>query len=349
MSYFRRLTETTPTRLWINNPTHTEARLAIDAGAIACTTNPSYTAKMLEHPEMGDEVQGIIADAIAQYEDDERAAEQVQLELVGRTAEPFAELHRQSEGHEGFVSLQSNPHTDHDAARIVSDARNLIQRCPNGIAKVPATAAGFEAIETLLAESIPVIVTEVMAISQAVYAAELYRKIVSNASAGPAYFVTHITGIFDEYVAAWSRENDVALDGTLIANAGTIVARKLYALYREREYPGILLGGGARERRHFTELVGGALHVTINWKGMAEELIRDDSPIEERIAIEHDEGDIEQLAAAVPAFDRAIGEVALAVHEFETYGPVELFRSMFVDGWNELRRAVTKEREGEAR
>ena len=41
--YFHRLHQETPTRLWINNPTLEEADLAIDAGAISCTTNPSYS------------------------------------------------------------------------------------------------------------------------------------------------------------------------------------------------------------------------------------------------------------------------------------------------------------------
>ena len=41
--YFHRLHQETPTRLWINNPTLEEADLAIEAGAISCTTNPSYS------------------------------------------------------------------------------------------------------------------------------------------------------------------------------------------------------------------------------------------------------------------------------------------------------------------
>ena len=46
--YFHRLHQETPTRLWINNPTLEEADLAIAAGAISCTTNPAYSARIVK-------------------------------------------------------------------------------------------------------------------------------------------------------------------------------------------------------------------------------------------------------------------------------------------------------------
>jgi transaldolase len=47
MGYFRRVQAETPTRFWINNPTPAETRLAIEAGATACTTNPTFAAKLI--------------------------------------------------------------------------------------------------------------------------------------------------------------------------------------------------------------------------------------------------------------------------------------------------------------
>ena len=46
-SYFLRVKKQTPTRLWINNPTTQEADKAIAAGAISCTTNPTYCMKQI--------------------------------------------------------------------------------------------------------------------------------------------------------------------------------------------------------------------------------------------------------------------------------------------------------------
>jgi len=47
--YFHRVAAQTTTRLWINNPTGEEADLAIEAGAIGCTTNPAYCARLLRN------------------------------------------------------------------------------------------------------------------------------------------------------------------------------------------------------------------------------------------------------------------------------------------------------------
>ena len=45
--YFKRVSKHTATRFWINNVTREEADLALEAGAVGCTQNPSYTWKML--------------------------------------------------------------------------------------------------------------------------------------------------------------------------------------------------------------------------------------------------------------------------------------------------------------
>ena len=52
-NYFERVRELTPTKFWVNNVTRDEARIGIDAGAMGCTQNPSYTWKMVSHPMIG--------------------------------------------------------------------------------------------------------------------------------------------------------------------------------------------------------------------------------------------------------------------------------------------------------
>ena len=44
------------------------------------------------------------------------------------------------------------------------------------IAKIPVTAAGLKAIEYLIGEDVPIIATEVMAISQAITVCKLYER-----------------------------------------------------------------------------------------------------------------------------------------------------------------------------
>ncbi|MHB8279711.1 MAG: hypothetical protein ACYDIA_18950 [Candidatus Humimicrobiaceae bacterium] len=80
--YFKRVSGQTPTRLWINNPIPEEACKAIDAGAISCTTNPTFCMKMLTNESEYEGVIGIIDSIIKEEESDKKAADSVQQKLV---------------------------------------------------------------------------------------------------------------------------------------------------------------------------------------------------------------------------------------------------------------------------
>ena len=185
-------------------------------------------------------------------------------------------VHERSGGKEGWVSIQISPFREEDPAAIVADAHENRKIAPNIIAKIPTTKAGLAAIGTLLAENVPVIATEIMGVSQAIDACELYKAVAAKHKIDAAYYVTHISGIFDDYLKAVA---PAGFPPDLLFQAGLAVARKQYRIMKERGYPGVLLGGGARGLHHFTEMVGGDLHVTINWKGGAGDLIQADPPV----------------------------------------------------------------------
>ena len=64
--YFRQVAAQTSTRLWINNPTTEEVKKALYAGAIACTTNPTYSARMLRLPETREKALSIVDKSITE-------------------------------------------------------------------------------------------------------------------------------------------------------------------------------------------------------------------------------------------------------------------------------------------
>src|SRR5215467_12147759 len=105
--YFHKLQRETPTRLWINNPTLEEVDLAIAAGAISCTTNPSYSAR-IARMEPTRSASAIRA-AVQESSDDERAADIAQQKLVKQVLEKFLELYDRAPGRQGLVSIQGNP------------------------------------------------------------------------------------------------------------------------------------------------------------------------------------------------------------------------------------------------
>ncbi len=105
-----------------------------------------------------------------------------------------------------------------------------------------------------------------------------------------------------------------------------------------------MLGGGARGLQHFTEMVGGDMHITINWKGTADKLIETDLPVVYRMDTPAPQYVIDELLDKVPDFRKAYNEDGLSIDEFEDYGPVLLFRSMFLKGWENLLQVIKEQR-----
>jgi transaldolase len=328
--YFSRLTALSPTRLWINNPTAAEAVRALEAGAVACTTNPAYVMKMYKSSEERAAIDRDIDEAASLASDD--AAVAVQRAAVKRLCDAFLPLYETSGGRNGWVSIQISPFLEHDAKNIVDDARENRKLAPNVIAKIPVTEAGLEAMGVLLREGVPIIATEVMGLSQAAAACGVYQRTVPDPARGPAFFVTHISGIFDDYLRGVA---PAGFPSDLLYQAGLSLARRQYETMRSRRWPGRLLGGGARGLHHFTELIGGDLDVTINWKDGAQQLLESNPPVVWRVGCPVPPQVVDRLRT-LPEFDKAWREDGLAFSEFDTFGPVALFRSQFIEGWNFL-------------
>jgi len=314
--YFRRVTKQTPTKLWINNPTPEETDKAIAAGAISCTTNPTYSMKQILAESERNYVLSVIDDVIKETEDNSKAADLIQQKLAKRIMDKFLPLYEQSPGKQGFVSIQGNPLADDDPDHIIDEALRYRKVGKNFIAKIPVVKAGSKAIEALIPEDMPMIATEVMGIAQAVRTCELYQRVSKECGKHPPFYLTHITGIFDEHLKNVVKRDSIKLSPDVLWQAGCIVARKQYKIFKERGYPGTMLGGGARGLHHFTEMVGADIHITINWIGTADRLIESDPPVVYRIN--------------TPAPQYVIDE---------------LLAKSFVKGWNYLLKTIEDRRE----
>jgi transaldolase len=105
-----------------------------------------------------------------------------------------------------------------------------------------------------------------------------------------------------------------------------------------------MLRGGARNLHHFAEMVGLEMHITINWRGTADQLIELDPPVVYRMDTPAPQHVVDELLGKIPDFKKAYREDALSVDGFEDYGPVVLFRSMFVKGWEGLLSVIAEHR-----
>ena len=341
MNYLQRLFMRTPTRLWINNPTGEELQKAITAGAICGTTNPSYCSALLKRE--ADFIQAIIDKVIRETDDNEVAADIVYQRATARFMRAFLPLHEKSGAAQGFVTMQDNPNRDEDPQEIITASERHGRVGKNYMAKIPATEAGLEAMTLLIKKNIPICATECFSISQAISLCELYEHTSRKCGKSPPFFVTHITGILDEELKEYSEREDISIDPKVLFQAGCLVARKQYQLIKKRGYRVTLLGGGARGTQHFTEFVGGDVHITLNWSTI-EDLLKEDLPVVSRIQAEADKEIVDELSAKLPDFQRAFHEDALVPKEYKNFAPLQRFRNSFLRGWEHLLQAIEDRR-----
>ena len=329
-TYFHRLHQETPTHFWVNNPSASELELALAAGAVNCTTNPAYCAKLLTAEPAY--LHSVIDAVIRETRDDDQAAARVVQRVTRRLLDRFLSRYEQSGGRQGFVTIQDDPRLEHDPAALMRCVRENRQLGPNYMAKIPVVAGGLEAIEACVAENIPICATEIFALAQAIEICERYQRAAARTGNHPPFYVTHISGIFDEYLEKVAKREGIAIAPATLQQAGCAVARQEYQLLQQRGYPGRLLGGGARGPHHFTELVGGAVDVTINWS-TAQEILAAGTPIVPRMAVAPAARVIAELSEKFPDFRKAYQADGLPVAEFAEFGPVRLFRNAFLKGW----------------
>jgi transaldolase len=330
-SYFLAVKSRTPSRLWVNNPTDSEVGLALAQGAVGCTTNPAYGGSLLKRaPE---QVLPVIAECSAIAPSPTVAAHMVQQRLVERIASRFGSIYDESQGREGFVSIQGAPADDHDGTRILAEGLEARAIAPNIAVKIPATLPGFVAFERLVAEGTPVIMTEVFSLAQVVETCEIYQRVTSATSQRPPFFMSPITGIFCDHLKAVAARDGLSVPTDLVDWAGVALARACYAIVESREYPVTLLFGGARLPIDFTGLVGGRTAATINYSTI-DEILAMEPEITDSIHAPVDDRILQTLAATFDDFTRAMALDGLMPDEFEHFGPVLHFRNNFLAGWN---------------
>jgi len=125
----------------------------------------------------------------------------------------FTPLYQQSEGQDGFVSLEVNPSYAHDTEATFNQAKFLWNKInkPNLMVKIPATLEGLPAIRKAIAEGINVNVTLIFSIDRYIDVMRAYLggikdrlligKSVSNISSVASFFVSRLDSKIDALLA----------------------------------------------------------------------------------------------------------------------------------------------------
>ena len=342
--YFKRVQAMSPTMFWINNPTREQTDWAIAEGALGCTNNPSYTQKMIDNPDEGEYASKVLDQVLKEIDDDSKAAVEFQARMVKPIAEKFMPVFEASGGQHGYVSIQGDPFHDEDANYIVAESLENRKLSPNICCKIPTTEAGIEAMERLVPMGVPLNATECFAVSQVHAICGKYERLAKESGKRPYFVLSHIAGIYDDFLKNYVKENKVDISPDVLMQGGLAVARKVYEQMVDAGYSAVFVGGGARGLHHFTEMVGGRVCITINWVGTADKLLEQDPPVVYRLFNPVPAKVIDELFEKLPDFRKGWVSDGLTVEEFEPFGPVQLFRSSFVKSWARVLEIIKERR-----
>ena len=167
----------------------------------------------------------------------EKSTEDLFFELaladVIRAAALFRPIHDQTDGVDGWVSLEVSPLLAYDTAASLAAARSLHTRAgqPNLFIKIPGTKEGLPAIEEAIFAGIPVNVTLLFSAGQYLAAADSFlRGIERRIDRGLSPNVGSVASLF---ISRW----DVAVTGkvpeSLMDKLGIAIAQRTYKAYHE--------------------------------------------------------------------------------------------------------------------
>ena len=163
------------------------------------------------------------------------------LQDIHGALDVFRDLYAQSNGTDGFVSVEVDPSLAHDTTGTLSAARLLHERIsrPNVMIKIPATQQGLPAIREMIAEGRNVNVTLIFSLSRYqevmdAYIEGLEQRMasgspVSNIASVASFFISRVDNEIDKRLDQLGTPSALALRGTAAVNQ----ARLAYAAFQK--------------------------------------------------------------------------------------------------------------------
>ncbi|HEX7971005.1 MAG TPA: transketolase [Thiobacillus sp.] len=232
---------------WLDNLTRGKiasgeiARRAREEGLRGITSNPAIFYKAISGSHDYD---AQIRDAFAAGRSAAEIHEDVMVTDVRDACDALQPVYAQSDGRDGFVSLEVSPHLAHDTQASIEEARRLhaaVAR-PNLFIKIPGTVAGVAAVEQCLFEGININITLLFSVPRYEAVAEAWLRALERRSeagmpvAGVAsvasFFLSRIDTLVDALLAHRFDTRDDALARQLLGKTAIANAKLAYQSFK---------------------------------------------------------------------------------------------------------------------
>src|SRR6266436_1317958 len=188
--------------IWLDNITRdlldsgTLKRYVTELSVTGLTSNPTIFDHAIKNSTAYD---AAIREKLSKGKSGEPLFFELALEDITRAADLFRPIYDQSDGVDGWVSLEVSPLLAYDTARTLPAAKELFARArrPNLFIKIPGTTAGLPAIEEAIFAGMPVNVTLLFSREHYLAAAEAFlRGIERRIAAGLNPNVGSVASVF---------------------------------------------------------------------------------------------------------------------------------------------------------
>jgi transaldolase len=209
------------------------ARMVAQDGIRGVTSNPTIFEKAVA----GEEYDAPVAELARQGLSTDDIGWALTAADVGAALEVLRPVFDQTGGADGFVSFEVSPELAKDTEGTVTQARQLHERLdrPNLMVKIPATAEGVPAIETMIAEGRNINVTLIFSLDRYAEVIEAYlRGLERYAESGGD--LSRVNSVASFFVSRVDTEADRRLpQGNPLRGKVAVANAKLaYRLFQER-------------------------------------------------------------------------------------------------------------------
>ena len=190
--------------------------------ASAITTSPAYKAQLSQ----------------LEGKSPKEKYEALAIEDIRTAAQALRPLY--DEGNDGYISIEVDPFLSNDTQGTIDEGKRLFRAIgePNVMVKVPATAAGYEAMRELLATGISVNATLIFSPDQAKRCLKAMKSGIDSFEADGGRRVQAVISVF---VSRFDRllDGDLATEGIEVSKTGIYNAAKIYNIIEHNHTPSV--------------------------------------------------------------------------------------------------------------
>ena len=238
-------------------------KLISDDGIRGMTSNPSIFEKaIVDSKDYQEAIESLAHKGLKP----EQVYERLIIDDIRHAADLFRPLYDESNGGDGYVSIEVNPHLAHETEKTIEEARHLWKTVgrPNIMIKIPGTKEGLPAIRQAISEGINVNVTLLFGLDRYREVADAYLsgledrmksgKSVRNIASVASFFLSRIDVLVDPMLEDIMKGSDdkAKLASRMHGQTAIASARIAYQIFKEIYSDGrfskIREAGGTKQR-----------------------------------------------------------------------------------------------------